>query len=199
MESPPQFVAPSPAPKKSNTLLIVVLVILGLCAVCCVGGVFVMWSGFNKVKGFASCATHYIFVRQAMTEYANAHGGKLPGAATWQDDIAPYYLHEKNGKKVGSVPFFDFGDTSKNLGCPAEDGNPATGMAFNADLAGKTVDEVRKTPNEVLIFEVPETGRNISKPYAVPTGPTPRMMGTTRPWMMLPVSGQLNVGSDQSA
>lgn len=198
MESPPQFAPPAPAPKRSNALLIIVLVLLGVCALCCIGFFVIGYGFFNKVKGFASCTTHYVFVRQAMSDYAKDHGNKLPDAKTWQDDIAPYYGREKSGNKVNGGGFFDFGDPNKDLGCAAEDGSPATGMAFNSELAGKTVDEAKKMPGQILIFEVSDTGRNLSRPYKAQTGDSPgKIMGKPRPWLALPVEGNLNV-SDQS-
>ena len=133
------------------------------------------------------------------SEYAKAHDGKLPPAATWQDDIAPYYLIDKTGKKIPSVPILDFGNPSRDLGCAADAGSPATGMAFNSDLAGKTVTEAYKTPGQILLFEVPQTGRNIARPYKRPTGTTPLVMGKPRDWLTVPVSGNLNIGSDQSS
>lgn len=201
MESPPQFAPPAPAPKRSNTLLIVILVLVGVCALCCIGFIFAGYSFFSKVKGFAGCSTHYVFARIAMTEYAKEHGNKLPSAATWQDDIAPYYGKDKGkNERVNGGGFIDFGDPSKDLGCAAEDSSPATGIAFNADLAGKTLDEVRKEPSTILFFEVPETGRNLAHPYKAQTGDSPgKIMGKPRPWLALPVNGQLNVSQSSNS
>src|ERR1035438_5230943 len=136
MESPPQFAPPAPAPKKSNAVLIIVLVILGLCALCCVGIIIFSMNVLGKMKNGIGCVIHYEFARKALSDYAAAHDGKLPPAETWQDDIASYYGKGKSGEKVSGAGILDFGDASKDLGCAADGGNPATGMAFNMDLAG---------------------------------------------------------------
>jgi hypothetical protein len=198
MESPPQFAQPAPAPKKSNAFLIIVLVILGLCALCCVGIGIV---GYNAVKGFGKgtigCVMHYEAARIALSEYAAANDGKLPPADSWQDAIAPYYGKSKASQQANGGGFFDIGDARKDLGCAAGNDGPATGMAFNADLAGKTVTEAKQTPSTILFFEVAETGRNIAKPYKKPEGKSPgKMFGVPRDWIYIPVTGNVSLNAN---
>jgi hypothetical protein len=194
MEAPPAFSAPPP-PKKSNTLLIVILVIVGLCVICCGGGIFFVMKMGQKMGGMMSCSTHYAFALQATKLYANDHGGKLPDAAKWQDEIGPYYgKNQGSDQKVKNVGFFDFGDPSKNLGCAQGDDGPATGMSFNTEVAGKSLSSVRDNPSQILFFEVPTTARNQSGPYKIQPGTSPqKMLGSPRPWLYITAGGQLSV------
>jgi hypothetical protein len=198
MESPPQFAPHSPAPKKSNALLIVILVILGLCALCCVGMIILSMNVFGKMKNGIGCVMHFEFARKALSDYSNANGGKLPPADSWQDDIVQYYGKGKAGEKMSGGGILDFGDATKDLGCAGDSGSPATGMAFNSDLAGKTVAEAKKNPTTVVLFEVPQTGRNIAMPFKAQPGQSPsKIMGQPRDWITEPVSGSINVNADQ--
>ena len=192
MQSPPPFAPSGPPPKKTNVVLIVVLVLLGVGVLCCAGVVGVGYWGFKKVGGFTSCTMNYLATRQALKDYADAHKGKLPGAAHWQDDIIPYYPSEMKKKELGGG-IIKIGDPAQDLGCAADDTGPATGMAFNKDLAGKTLDEVRKYPSTVVLFEVAKTGRNLSLPYKVQPGEPPqKMMGQPRPWLTITAEGSIN-------
>ncbi|HLK14883.1 MAG TPA: hypothetical protein VKT78_08765 [Fimbriimonadaceae bacterium] len=200
METPPQFASGGPPPKKSNALLITVLVIIGVCVLCCVGIGVVFMNFFKKVGGSIGCITHYEFARKALSDYATANGGKLPPADTWQDAIIPYYGRDTGGQKANGAGIIDFGDATKDLGCPAENGEGPTGMAFNEDVAGKDVNELRKTPTTVVLFEVPQVGRNLHIPYKPPAGQSPlKIMGQPRDWITVPVSGSTNFNPNQSA
>jgi hypothetical protein len=194
METPPQFSPPNNPPKKSNTVLIVVLVVLGLCAVCCIGLIFAGMGFFNKMKGSIGCLTHYELTREAISDYAAANGGKLPPAKTWQDDIAQYYGKHNGDRSANGGGIIDLGNPSKDLGCAAEDGAGPTGISYNSDLSGKTVDEAKQNPSTVLLFEVPETGRNLNSHYKPQSGQSPlKIFGQPRDWITIPVSGAMNI------
>lgn len=196
MESPQTFSAPPPK-KGSNTVLVVVLVVLGLCCVCCIGGGLFFFQFMKKAGQAIGCVTHYEFARQALSQYMDEHQGKLPPAAHWQDDIIPYYAKDRgSSQRANGGGILDFGDPTKDIGCPGGDSGPATGMAFNSELGGKTRAEVLQKPYTVLLFEVPETGRNIAKPYKLIPGESPqKLMGQPRAWITYPVSGQGNFGN----
>ncbi len=180
-------------------MLIGVLVIIGVCMLCCVGGVVMMMNVFKKMSGSIGCLTHYELARKALSDYASANDGKLPPADSWQDAIIPYYAREKGGEKASGGGILDLGDATKDLGCPAENGAGPTGMAFNSDIAEKLVSEVKKNPTTVVLFEVPESGRNLAKPYKPPPGQSPlKFMGQPRDWITVPVSGAVNINPNQN-
>ena len=200
MESPPQFAPPAPPQKKSNALLIIILVILGFCALCCVGIILFSMNMWGKMSKGVGCVIHYEFARKALSDYAVAHDGNLPAAASWQDDVATYYGKSKSGEKVSGAGILDFGDASKDLGCASDGTNPATGMAFNSDLAGKAVADAKKNPTTVLLFEVPQTGRNLALPFKPQAGQSPsKIMGQPRDWITEPVNGSINVNGGEKS
>lgn len=69
----------------------------------------------------------------AVRIYASDHDDKLPGAATWSDEILP---------SAGSPEVFR---------CPASKGHERCSYAFNSRLSGLNVDKV--SPSTVLLFE----------------------------------------------
>lgn len=181
METPPAY-AP---PKKSNTGLIIGLVLGGI-AICCVGGVAVLGFGmFNLFKGakpMVECMMNYGFVDQALESYQRDHSGKLPPAASWQTELAPYLDKELANMKKEAGPFKVI-DPNGDWGCT--DGNTKTGMAFNTEASGMKMEDAR-AKETVIIFETPQSGRNLAMKYEkLDKASSPKMMGNHRGWLTI--------------
>jgi hypothetical protein len=178
---------PYGVPRKKNTTT-VVLVILGLCAACCIIGVIVFagagFFAFKKMRNTIGCALGFTEAGLAMKDYAKAHDNKLPPADTWQDAIRPYYAKriEADLKKDGSNVFGSF-DPEGQWVCKDESGSGQTGIAFNTDLAGKSLDDIQNKSTTIVLFEVPKTGSNLNMPYTELSDSTsPRTFNTPRGW-----------------
>lgn len=181
--------APPPVPKKTNTVLIIVLVVLGALILCCGGIGGLSFYFFNKMKGFIGCMAHYPLVYQATKDYAKAHDGKLPDAKNWQDEIAPYYEVKATSQ---NSKILNMGNAKGDLGCPADNGAPATGIAFNDKLSGKSMQKEEDNGNPVLFFEVAKTGRNLHFPYKMQKGTSPQtLVGKPRPWLWINLDGTM--------
>jgi hypothetical protein len=181
METPPSY-AP---PKKSNTGLIIGLVLGGI-AICCIGGVALLFFGglkmFQQVAPMAECMMNYGFVDQALRKYEQANGGKLPPVDKWQDELAPFVAKEISSEKMDGNPF-KIMDPNGDWGCTT--GGTKTGMAFNTEIAGKTMAEVRAS-DSVIIFESPQHGRNLALKYEkLSRASSPKMMGQPRGWIYI--------------
>lgn len=192
MESPPPYM---PAPKKSNTGLIVGLIIGGF-LLCCllpmglIGG-FGFWA-FNKGKDIVACSISYEEIYGSLVDYSKEHDGKLPSAATWMDDVRPYYRKRtttrKDERKVfGSMP------VEGAFSCNSE--GVTTGMALNKDLAGKKLDEI-KDRSTVLLFETDHPAENLSETYKEKTDKdSPKSFGKPRGWFYVTVGGEVETTS----
>jgi hypothetical protein len=185
MESPPPY-----QQKKKSTGLIVGLIIGGV-LVCCglpilaLGGA-AFW-GFNKVGPMAKCGISIELMRNAVVAFADDNGGKLPTAATWQDQIKPYYAKELTRKKVKENPFGTISPEGE-WGCEAED-NVSTGIAFNAELSGKKLADIKDQGGTIVLFESAERKRNLSLKYDPKTfGKLPKRFGTEL-MMIAPLTG----------
>jgi hypothetical protein len=187
MYAPPPFVPP--AKKNNNTVLIVVLVILGVLGLCCVGGFFLVLNFFNKFKGMIACTLNYENTLQAINRYVSDKK-HYPPAAGWQDEIAPYW--QATAKDRQAAKMFSASEPSQDLGCRGDDSGPATGMAYNTAIAGKTPEKV-PSRSTVVLFEVPTTGRNQALAYKVRTDNSPqRILGRPRPWLSITADGMLS-------
>jgi hypothetical protein len=194
METPPTY-AP---PRKSNTGLIIGLVLGGI-AICCIGGVAILgFAGFsffkNTVAPMAECMIGYESVSESLQEYANAHGGKLPSATAWQDELRPFVEKRLAKVREEKVPF-KIMDPSGEWSCTM--GDRKTGMAYNSDVAGKTLEEARKA-NTVVIFEVDQIGKNLNIKY-VDRGKegSPKIMGESRGWIAIHAQSGVEMGDQE--
>jgi hypothetical protein len=184
METPPPY---RPA-KKSNSSTIIILIIVGL-VVCCAGpllliggGGFYMW---GQVTPLLTCEVGLKDVHEAMKDYAADHKGLLPPAATWEDDIRPYYTKEL-GKHKKSGPF-KLMPAAGPWGCGA--GSTGTGFCYNSALAGKKLSGIadRSLP---LVFEVPTVGSNQANTYTkLDPKTSPKIVNEPRGWMIVTVDG----------
>ncbi len=181
METPPAY-AP---PKKSNTGLIIGLVLGGI-AICCIGGVAVLFFGglqlFKSTAPMVECMMNYTFVEKALEAYQQEHDGKLPSAASWQTDLAPYIAKDLPSNKKEAGPFKVM-DPNGDWGCT--DGKLKTGMAFNTEANGIAISKAR-ADDMVIIFETPQTGRNLAMKYErLDKASGPKIMGSPRGWLTI--------------
>lgn len=201
--------APGYAPPRNsgNKVLIVILVII---AVMCIGliaaGVGMYFWGINLVKNTfiptAQCAVGYEEVRAALLDYAKDHDGKLPNAETWQDDVRPYYakvqLGTQNNKDVPKGFEIRKFPLEGDWGCKVSD-TQMTGMAFNKDLSGMKVADIKDPYSTVILFEIEKPSRNASESY-VPRSKTnaPRfIMGERREWFKITIEGRMDWSFDK--
>lgn len=194
MESPPSFTPPG---KKSNTGLIVGLIVGGV-VLCCVLPIGLIAGGgffaFKKVQGSITCAFAFEQIRTSVTDYADANGGKLPTASKWMDQVRPYYEKQVKSAKVEKNPF---GTLPVNgvWGC-TDDTGLKTGIAFNSELSNKKLADIKDKASTILIFEVPSAEMNRNEPYKPqPKNTSPKVFGNPRGWIYAPVEGKLD-GSD---
>ncbi len=173
----------------------IILIILGVFGVCCIFPVF--FGGFkafnfykNNLAPTLTCGIGMAEAQKAIHQYADDHGGKLPAAKTWQDDIRPYYIKvSKSDKDRGPLPTFP---SEGNWICSDEKG-VQTGVAYNLDVGGKKIADLKDASTTILLFEVEKTGQNQSQVYkARPKDSGPMMLGTHRPWMLIYVTGNLH-------
>lgn len=191
MQTPPPFSPPGAPPKKSNSPLLIVIIVV-LCVLIPCGGLIALgYYGFNlfgkTVGPMASCVLMFEGARASIVDYKDAHEGKLPNAATWQDDIKPYYKKWFDTKAKEAGPFAPPGPDAE-WGCKAE--GKTTGIAFNSDLGGKKWDDIKDHRTTVLIFEIDSAMKNAHQPYKERSKKgSPKIMGEERGWIDFPMEG----------
>ncbi|MFZ4506894.1 MAG: hypothetical protein ACOYON_04265 [Fimbriimonas sp.] len=188
---PPPF---NSAPKKKNNAVVIVMVV-GALGLCCVGPVILLgvggYFGAKVMKSSVDCAVSLAFVNEAVTKYA-ADKGTLPNAATWQDDIKPYYakLMADPDNSTGPITAFK---TDEVWVCVDTEGGK-TGVAFNKDLSKKKLAHI-KDKSTVVIFETEQTGSNLTESYKPKAkDKAPKIFGNPREWITIPVDGELMMG-----
>lgn len=197
METPPQYAPPR---KKSNTGLIIALVLGGI-AVCCIGGVALLgFFGFNFFKNtiapMAECAINYEIVHKSMLAYTKDHEGTLPAASKWQDELAPYVEKELAAQNTEGNPF-KLLDPKGEWSCTT--GTKKTGMAFNSEFDGKKLADAI-ADDKVIVFETDGTGRNLAEKYAEkPMASSPQMMGKPRGWILIRAASGAEMGGKPMA
>ena len=187
METPPPYNPPQK--RKSNAL---VWWIVGIACLCCVvpglllGGASI-W-GLNKFKGLGGCTLAYNDLSKAIQAYEADHDGKLPHANNWQDEVRSYYR-----KAMTSAN--DRGPLSEmspegDWGCMDSEGG-MSGMAFNTDVSGKKLVDIKDPESTTMVFETEHPSKNQHQKYSPqPFLSSPLMIGKIhRGWMELPVAG----------
>ena len=145
--------------RKDKSLTVVIFVILGVIVACGCGVVALSWAGCGAFKNFmgkvagpiAGCAINFEAARDAVLDYAKDHGGRLPKAETWQDDVRQYV--KKHLAKAEEIPDFINAKTMKpdgEWGCYVNSSR-STGMAFNIELSGKLLAIVPAESAEVAL------------------------------------------------
>lgn len=155
-----------------------------------------LWLGF-KVFDFSqkeliptiSCAYNIRIARDAVLLYAKDHGGRLPNAATWQDDVRRYF-DQVTLTSSDADEFVRRWKADGEWACKLRD--RTTSVAFNSDLSGKLLSEISDPTRTVLLFEVARTGTNLNEKYKPSAKETsPKVMGEPRGWISAPVEGDV--------
>ncbi|HVT12960.1 MAG TPA: hypothetical protein VHE55_11900 [Fimbriimonadaceae bacterium] len=198
MEAPPPYMPPK---KKSNTGLIIGLVVAGV-LVCCVGPIVALVAGglfiFKSATPLITCSLAYQDARDAVKDYAQEHNGKLPPAEHWQDEIRPYYEKIVANRPKNENPFGTMASGGA-WGCDNGAGG-RTGMAFNDDLSNQPLNKA-VTDDSVVLFEVEKATENAHEKYSKPSGSAnePKIFGQPRGWFLVRMSGEpmlLNKGRE---
>lgn len=189
------------APKKSNTGLIIGIVI-GAILLCCIGPLALVGGGgyyiFNKSKALIVCGMAYNDVWQAVDDYARDHHGKLPDADKWMDEIRPYY-RKIIVAEATDQPKNPFGQMPAEgaFGCTSDSGQ--TGMAFNKDASGKSLDNMKDRSTTVVVFETDAApSMNLNAKYSpLPMSSSPKIMNSPRGWFTVNAEGHVMAGQSR--
>jgi hypothetical protein len=187
MESPPYL----PPQKKSTPWLWIILGGVLFCCILPVGivGGLGFW-GFNQAKGTMGCLFDFQDAQKGMLQYASEHGGKLPKAETWQDDVREDYrksMRPKEQSPFGQMP------PDGDWGCKDPNGS-MTGMAFNSDLSGKKLADIKDQVSTIMLFETSHPSKNLHQPYKpLDFSTSPKIFGKNRGWLEVPVNGNINM------
>jgi hypothetical protein len=182
MQTPPPYYAG--APKKSNTGIIVAVVV-GVIALCCLlpAGVLTFFGMgvFNNAKGFLSCGWTLQQVRDGMVAYAKAHHDMLPPKENWEEAIKPYLQPLPQAKGI-EMPAPGSGT------CDLQN---KSGYSYNADLAGKKLSSIKNPSETIVVWEVNSAGHDQSASYTEPAeGTGPNLVGNIkRGWVVQPLDG----------
>jgi hypothetical protein len=189
MSETPPYYRPTAPRKNSNTILIVVLICvvvvpcLGLIAL----GLFTYRFATDTIVPMAGCMVTFESAKKAMTTYT-AEKGVFPKADSWQTEIAPYYAKIVDAKKEEYGPFAP-SKANEPWVCK---GDPNSGIAFNSDLSGKKVADIKDRIKTVMLFETEKSGLNAHESYKVkPKETSPKLMGNHRGWIYVTVNGDI--------
>src|SRR5262249_16341443 len=70
--------------------------------------------------------------------------------------------------------------------CKDDAGGPGTGIAFNSDLTGAKLKDIKNKSTTVILFEVPKTGTNLNEPYVeLSKSQSPKVMDKPRGWFVV--------------
>ena len=173
-----------------------ILILVGLLLACGCGVIAVGyfgWGAMKKIAGpIAGCAVNFEATRDGIVEYARAHGGRLPNAATWQEDVKEYVKRQLDRQKeIQEVLDAKLMNTDSDWGCFVSS-TRMTGIAFNADLSGKLLTEISEPWNTPLVFEIEKPKKNAAEKYSpLPKSSSPTIMGEPRGWIWMPVDGEM--------
>lgn len=181
---PPPFESPGgPVKKKGSPLP---WIIVGGVLVCCVGPIVAgggaAYFGMKGVSPMIGCTFEMQGISRALESYTKEHGGKLPPAATWQKDIAPYYDKMLSKEETGP---FSIPKSTEPFGCG--DGASKTPFVFNTQYAGKKLSEIKDPDKAILVFETSGTPEmNKSGVYKDPgAASAPKIFNQPRGWFAL--------------
>ena len=150
-----------------------------------------MFWGFNQIKGTAECMFNFQDAQKGVLLYASEHGGKLPNAETWQDDVREDY--RKSMRPKDQAPFGEMSPDG-DWGCKDPNGT-LSGMAFNSDLSGKQLNDIKDQVTTIMLFEAAHPSKNLHQPYKPQdflSSPI-TIGGKHRGWMEVPDNGQITM------
>ncbi len=174
-------------------LIIVAFVVIPCFAICVFFYIFAgkaLTTFGTAVSPLVSCAMTFEATSKSIQDYAEAHDGKLPPAATWEKDIAPYYQKRYEGILKKRPPEFlkmkfEPSKPGEELACSTGD-KTRTGIAYNADVAGKKLADIPDPAKTVLIYEVEAPGKNLVRPYKpLDKEKAPTIAGEHRQWLVV--------------
>ncbi|MDR3691299.1 MAG: hypothetical protein P4L46_18105 [Fimbriimonas sp.] len=187
MEVPPTYLPPR---RSKNGLLIGIIV--GAICLCCLLGSLVVgggWFAFRSVSGTAGCVITFTEMSKAMTKYESSHKGKLPKADTWQDDLRSD-LRKSLLPKEQAGPFPQISPDG-DWGCRESDG-ASTGLAFNSDVSGKSLDDIKDSEKTVVLFETIKPEKNQHMKYSrLDPKTSPKIFGSPRGWFFITANGDV--------
>ena len=204
-------------PTKSGVSPIVwiLLLVVALCLIMGVGGLVMCRSVVGQATETAGCAITGSMIQKATLAYAQEKG-QLPPAATWQDEIRPYYarLHSKITKEMDTemegAPGFAT-DMVKGMIPPGPNeewvcktSGRLTGLFYNKNVAGKKLDQITDKAGTPMIFEadLPTDGnrKNLNMVYA-PQDPkkAPKILNERRDWLVIHFEGDPDFGKSSSS
>jgi hypothetical protein len=196
MEAPPNY--PYMPPRKNSNSKLIWGIVIAVVSVCCLGiaGVgYFLYSAVGKVTPLFGCGDKFQDIRTAVMHYADGHGGKLPKAATWQDDIQPDLQQILLTIRPEKRPF---GTITANGDFSCSLSKPPTGIAFNSNLSGKSLADIKDKEKTVLLYEIRTAMKNSNGPYMPVTEAAPLVMGAPRDWFVANVEGEIKLGFGNS-
>ena len=132
------------------------------------------------------CNLAFENVRDAILYYAEMNDGYLPRAENWQDELYPYlvktYYAASSSMKSGL-------DLPGDWGCKLDSGQ-MTGIAFNEELSGASLRDIKDLEGTILLFEIEKPSRNAHGTYP-PKGrpPKPITNWSGRQWLRIGILG----------
>ena len=197
MPPPPGMAPPR---RKSNTALIITIILICVLVPCIAVVGFIFWGihiAKNNIMPWVGCGINLEQAAYSIRDYAKDHNGMLPKASDWQDEVRSYVIKRGERKSHKDNPFGTM-NPNKPYGCqPSGDAQHGSGIAFNSDLSGKKLDDVKDTQT-ILVYEIEAPAANASGPYKDrgETAP-PFFAGAKREWLTVDVHGHLH-GMDSS-
>lgn len=184
-------------------------ILVAVVAFCCLASVGIFFAGKSLIQtgtSLASCAINAEMARDATIAYAMEHDGKLPNAATWQDDIKPNYtrLYDKMSremklKEMPSFMNFEIAAPGQVLACQVGP-DTKTGFAFNATLSGKLLKDIEdKSISLIWETEKPEYNANGDPATRGPVGSKYKIFGQERHYIDVPIEGETDFMDSDNA
>lgn len=172
----------------------IAVALVGFCCVALIAFAAVAFSGFKTVMRGGGCVITMTMARNSIDAYVRVNG-KFPPADTWQTDTEKYYamIYNKIAPKFKQNQIIsEMLDVKPGQVMECTMGEAKSGLAYNADLAGKTMDDIKDKEATVVIFETTTATQNNNAPYKPLTGDAPKMFGSKRSWLTLSVAGRKN-------
>lgn len=163
----------------------------------------------------AGCAITGSMIQKATLAYEREKG-QLPPAATWQDEIRPYYarLHSKMksemDKEMEGAPGFAT-DMVKGMIPPGPNeewvcktSGRLTGLFYNSDVAGKSLSAITDKSGTPMVFEadLPTDGnrKNLNMAYTKQDPKkAPKILNERRDWLVIHFEGDPDFGKSSSS